>query len=155
MSFKPLYRTALIKESTFEGNHAGRQGSAVYIKGLNGFVMEGATLRGNKAVDVLQEIAVFPPYARYFYNAANGTLPNYRSFSLMISEGEKASCGATEIEYLARCANSSTNIPQSVLQGAVYIAGGGSMHCDAINCGLERAEIKESVFTANEINYQY
>lgn len=52
----------------------------------------------------------------------------------MVEADDRIECGVTELDYLARCANAATKIPQSVLQGAIYLEGGGTMHCDASNC---------------------
>ena len=70
-------------------------------------------------------------------------------------EGQLASCGSSEIEYLANCATAQTLIPQSVLEGAVYLEGDDYLHCDATRCGEEIYEIQSSDFTRNEINFNY
>ena len=74
-------------------------------------------------MDVIQELQLLPAYSKYFLNIDSTDVTDYRPFSLMISN--RQDCGITEIDYLARCADKDTRIPQSVLQGAIYLRGGG------------------------------
>ena len=153
-NFRPYFRTAHIYRNTFELNHAGRKGSAIFIQGLTAVRIEGSTFVRNKAVDSLQERLLTPSYAKYILEQ-DGSQDEYRAFSFSVEPGEVYSCGRTEIEYLARCADSKSLIPQSFLEGAVYLEGGHSMNCDSSECTEEKYEIISSTFEENEINYDY
>lgn len=72
-----------------------------------------------------------------------------------MADDERASCGSSEIEYLARCANSKTLIPQSALEGALYLEGGHGIHCDDSRCTEEKYEVVSTTFEGNEVNYDY
>ena len=51
--------------------------------------MKDCVIRNNKAVDVLQEIELFPPYARYFLDVKSSLLGDYRPFTLMVPEADR------------------------------------------------------------------
>ena len=53
VSYRPYKRSADIIQATFQSNHAGRQGSAIYAKGLTSVLIESSRFTSNKAVDVL------------------------------------------------------------------------------------------------------
>ena len=46
----------MIKRAVFNNNYAGRQGSAIFVKGINLFKIEASKVTANKAVNVLEEI---------------------------------------------------------------------------------------------------
>lgn len=111
ITFKPFFKTAQFISDSFESNHAGRKGSALFIKGITNFKITSSTFTLNKAVDVIQEINLMPAYAKFLLNADTNDLSNYRPFSFHVPEELVAKCGRSEIEYLARCATSKTFIP--------------------------------------------
>ena len=153
--FRPYKRTSHIHANSFESNHAGRKGSAIFVKGLTSVKIEESTFIRNKAVDSLEEINSTPAYAKYLLETTDGS----RLFSFHVDPDSVARCGETEIEYLARCADSKTFIPQSILEGAIYLEGGDGMHCDldpTVNeCAEEKYDITDCTFDGNEINYEY
>ena len=88
-----MYRTAFFLQNTFELNHAGRKGSAVFIKGVTEAKIESNTFKNNKAVDVLQEREMIPAYAKYFLEVDQTDMSNYRPFNLAIPTNEVNKCG--------------------------------------------------------------
>ena len=154
-TYTPYKRSAYLYENEFTNNHAGRKGSAIYIKGVSDVIIDSNGFTKNKAVDVLEEKRFVPAYAKYFLGVDAVDSSTFRSFSLVVDADEASKCGQTEIDYLARCADSKTVIPQSILQGTVYYEGGQVIHCDPTQCRDETLLIKESNFEGNEINYNY
>ena len=110
-TFRPYYKSAHFISDSFESNHAGRKGSALFIKGITNVKITSSTFTLNKAVDVIQEIKLIPAYAKYLLNADTNDLSNYRPFTFHVPKELVARCGRSEIEYLARCATSKTLIP--------------------------------------------
>ena len=125
------------------------------MKGLTSVEIDLASVIRNKAVDVLQELDFVPAYSKYLLGTDIFDTTTYRPFSLMVDPSEVSECGKTEIDYLVRCASTKSVIPSSLLEGAIYFEGGGSMHCSETECAEEKYLIKGTSFLGNEINYQY
>ena len=53
LTFKPYLRAAQIVSTNFELNHAGRKGSAVFIRGVTTVRITSSSFTLNKAVDVI------------------------------------------------------------------------------------------------------
>jgi hypothetical protein len=66
LSFKPYYRSTYVVSNSFISNHAGRKGSAVFVKGVSYVLFQSSKFTLNKAVDVLEERLFVPPYAIFF-----------------------------------------------------------------------------------------
>lgn len=123
-AYAPYSRSTYFYDNQFTNNHAGRKGAALYIKGVSDVIIDSNVFSKNKAVDVLQEKRFVPAYAKYFLGVDAVDPSTFRSFSLVVEADEVEKCGETEIDYLARCADTKTVISQSVLQGTVYYEGG-------------------------------
>ena len=53
LSLKPFYRSTYMLSNNFTSNHAGRKGSAVFVKGVSSVLFQSSKFALNKAVDVL------------------------------------------------------------------------------------------------------
>jgi len=143
-----------IADSSFTGNAAGFKGSSIFAHELSSVKIEDSVFESNKPVSSEYEATLLPAFTRYLLNESQ-TSPPARILSYT-SENE-AECGTSELEHLELCYSPSTYIPQSDVQGTVFVAGAGVKSCnqdtEGYTCGANSLYISGCTFTANSIEH--